>query len=147
MCCVLCAVLICPVVSDSFVTPWTAARQAPLSMGFPRQEYWSGLPCPPPGDLLSSGIESRSPALQADSVGTQPPGKIPYIYIYIHTYTYVLIYDIWFSLSDFICMTDSGSSTSLPMTQFHSFLWLSNIPLCVCIYLTTSLCIHLLIDI
>ena len=42
-----------------FVTPWTVARQAPLSMGFSRQEYWSGLPCPPP-DLLDPGIEPRS---------------------------------------------------------------------------------------
>ena len=42
------------------VTPWTAAHQAPLSMGFSRQEYWSGLPCPPPGDLPALGIEPRS---------------------------------------------------------------------------------------
>ena len=49
-----------------FVTPWTVARQAPLSMGFPRQEYWSGLPFPPPGDLANPGIEPvsvLSPAL------------------------------------------------------------------------------------
>ena len=46
-----------------FVTPWTAARQAPLSMGFSRQEHWSGLPCPPPGDLPHPGIEPKSPAL------------------------------------------------------------------------------------
>ena len=43
-----------------FVTPWTVARQAPLSMGFSRQEYWSGLPCPPPGDLPDSGMEPES---------------------------------------------------------------------------------------
>ena len=43
--------------SDSFVTLWTIARQAPLSMGFSRQEYWSGLPCRPPGDLPNPGIE------------------------------------------------------------------------------------------
>ena len=49
-----------------FVTPWTGACQAPLSMGFSRQEYWSGLPCPPPGDLPNPGIEPpslKSPAL------------------------------------------------------------------------------------
>ena len=54
--------------SDS-VTPWTVARQAPLSMGFSRQEYWSGLPCPPPGDLLNPGIEPVSsiyPALAGE---------------------------------------------------------------------------------
>ena len=50
--------------------PWTVARQAPLSMKFPRQEYWSGLPCPPPGSLPDPGIEPESsglPALQVDS--------------------------------------------------------------------------------
>ena len=58
-----------------FVTPWTAAHQAPLSMGFSRQEYWSGLPCPPPGDRPNPGIEPRSSALQADSTPSEPPGK------------------------------------------------------------------------
>ena len=56
--------------SDFFATPWTVARQAPLSMEFSRQEYWSGLPFPPPGDPPSSGIEPESPvspALQVDS--------------------------------------------------------------------------------
>ena len=62
------------VVPDS-ATPWTVVRQAPLSMGFFRQEYWSGLPCPPPGDLPNPGIEPRSPALQADSLPPEPPGK------------------------------------------------------------------------
>ena len=56
-----------------FVTPWTIAHQAPLSMAFSRQEYWSGLPCPPPGDLPYPGIESRSPTLQADSLLSEPP--------------------------------------------------------------------------
>ena len=51
-----------------FVTPWTVAHQAPLSMEFSRQEYWSGLPCPPPGDLPDPGIESLSPALHTDSL-------------------------------------------------------------------------------
>ena len=50
-----------------FVIPCTVAHQAPLSMGFSRQEYWSGLPCPSPGDLPDPGIEPRSPELQADS--------------------------------------------------------------------------------
>ena len=58
-----------------FVTPWTVARQAPLSMGFSRQEYWSRLPFPPPRDLLHPGIEPQSPTLQADSLPTEPPEK------------------------------------------------------------------------
>ena len=58
-----------------FVTPWTVAYQAPLSMGFSRQEYWSGLPCPPAGNLPNPGIESKSSALQVDSLLSEPPGK------------------------------------------------------------------------
>ena len=58
-----------------FLTPWTAASQAPPSMGFSRQEYWSGLPFPSPGDLPDSGIEPRSPALQVDALPSKPPGK------------------------------------------------------------------------
>ena len=50
-------------VLSSPATPQTVARQAPLSMGFPRQEYWSGLPFPPPGDLPDPGLEPKSPAL------------------------------------------------------------------------------------
>ena len=58
-----------------FVTPWTGACQDPLSMGFSRQEYWSGLPLSPPGCLPNPGMEPRSPALQADSLLSEPPGK------------------------------------------------------------------------
>ena len=50
-----------------FVTPWTVALQAPQSMEFSRQEYWSGLPFPSPGDLPKPGIKPRSPAWQADT--------------------------------------------------------------------------------
>ena len=57
-------------------TLWTIACQAPLSMGFPRKEYWSGLPFPPPGDLPNPRLESVSPALQADSLPIEPKGKL-----------------------------------------------------------------------
>jgi len=57
------------------VTPWTVAYQALPSMGFSRQEYWSGLPFPSPGDLPDPGIKPRSPAFQADALTTEPPGK------------------------------------------------------------------------
>ena len=56
-----------------FPTPWTVAHQAPLSMGFSRRVYWSGLPFPPPGDLPDSGIKPRSPDLQADSLPSELP--------------------------------------------------------------------------
>ena len=61
-----------------FATPWTVARLAPLSIEFSRQEYWSGLPFPSPGDIPNSGIEPRSPALQTDTLASEPPGKILY---------------------------------------------------------------------
>ena len=58
-----------------FETPWTVAYQAPPSMGFSRQEYWSGVPFPSPGDLPNPRLEPRSPALQADAFLSQPPGR------------------------------------------------------------------------
>ena len=58
-----------------FATSWTVAYQAPPSVGFSRQEYWSGLPSPSPGDLPNPGIEPRSPALQAGASTSAPPGK------------------------------------------------------------------------
>ena len=59
-----------------FATLWTVAYQAPPSMGFSRQEYWSGLPLPSPGDFPDPGIEPRSPTLEADSLTSEPPGKL-----------------------------------------------------------------------
>ena len=58
-----------------FATPWTVDYQARPSMGFSRQEYWSGLPFPSPGDLPDPGIEPRSPTLTADALTSEPPGK------------------------------------------------------------------------
>ena len=77
----LCCVCVCVCVSESlshvqlFATPWTVAHRAPLSMKFSRQEYWSGLPYPPPGDLPDPGTKPRSPALQADSLPSKTSGK------------------------------------------------------------------------
>ena len=58
-----------------FATKWTVVCQAPLSMGFSRQEYWSGFPFPSPGDVPNPGIKSRSPALQTDPLPSESPGK------------------------------------------------------------------------
>ena len=68
----------CSVVSDSFATPWTVFRQAPLSIGFSRQEYWSGLPFPPPGDLPDLGRALMFPTLAGKSLTTEPPGEPKY---------------------------------------------------------------------
>ena len=73
--------------SNSFVTPWSVAYQAFLSIGFPRQEYWSRLPFPPLGDLPDTGIEPTSPALQTDSLllshQESPISKYTYIKSYV----------------------------------------------------------------
>ena len=77
------------VMSDPFATRRTVACQAPLSMGFSRQEYWNALPCPPPGDLPDQGIEPVSPvasALQADSLLLShwgSPHISPYMYAFL----------------------------------------------------------------
>ena len=65
---------------SSSLTPWTEVHQAPLSMGFPRQEFWRGLPFPSPGDLLDSGTELGSPALQADCLPTEPAMRSENVY-------------------------------------------------------------------
>ena len=70
-----CAVLNFSVVSDCLQNHGPQHARLLCPWGFSRQEYWSGLPCPPPGDLLNPGIEPRSPALQADSLPSEPPGK------------------------------------------------------------------------
>ena len=59
-----------------FATPWTVAYQAPPFTVFSRQEYWSGLPFPSPGDLPNPGIKPGSPALHTDSLPSEPPGKL-----------------------------------------------------------------------
>ena len=70
-------VVVCGLVAKlcpTLATPWTVACYAPLSLVFSRQEYWSALPFPPPGDLSHAGIEPRSPALQADDLPTELGG-------------------------------------------------------------------------
>ena len=69
------------------MTPWTVTHQASLSMGFSRQECWSGLPFPFPGDLPDPRIKPRAPTLQADSLLSEPPGK-PHMFYSIQLYNY-----------------------------------------------------------
>ena len=75
-----------------FAILWSIVHQAPLSVGFSRQEYWSGLPFPSPGVLPNPGIEPRSPALQADALTSEPPGillKIVSYYKYLFTHIFI----------------------------------------------------------
>ena len=67
-----------------FATPWTVVYKAPLSMEFSRQEYWSGLPFPSPGDLPDPGIKPRSPALRADALPSEPSGNRTLLIIYLN---------------------------------------------------------------
>ena len=67
------------------MTPWTVAPQAPLSMGFPRQEYWSGLPFPSPGDLPDPGTEPESPALHVDPLPLSQQGSPALMSIFLLT--------------------------------------------------------------
>ena len=83
-----------------FATSWTVAHQASLSMGFFRQEYWSGLPLPSPGDLLDPGIEPVSPALAGRSFTAQPSGKLCY------------------AVGSLICVVQSNVYMSIPISQF-----------------------------
>ena len=69
-----------------FAAPWTVARQGPLSMGFPGQEYWSGLPFPSPGDLPNPGIKPGTPELQAGALPSESPGKLQLPTIDINLY-------------------------------------------------------------
>ena len=85
-----------------FVIPWTLDHQAPPSIGFSRQEYWSGLPFPSPGDLPDPGIELWSPTLQGDALTFEPPGKIT-MYNTIHS---------------IISSANSDNSTSFPIWIF-----------------------------
>ena len=73
-----------------FATPWTVAHQAPPSIGFSRQEHWSGLPFPSPGNLPDPGIEPRSPAFQAVALTSEPPEKP----LYVGRYCQILIHKI-----------------------------------------------------
>ena len=79
------------IISDSFMTLWVAAHQAPLSMEFSKQDYWSGLPCPTPGDLPDPRIEPSLPVSQVDFLPIEPP-ESPYICLCVYVYIYIYIY-------------------------------------------------------
>ena len=84
--------------------PRTVARQAPLSMGFPRQEHWSGLQFPSPGDLSNPGVETSSPALAGQFFTAEPPGKLKYVYKWHQLMTGQL---------------DEGKTISSPGLRYH----------------------------
>ena len=94
-----------------FATPWTVAYQAPLSMGFSRQECWSGLPFPSSGDLPDPGIEPGSSTLQADALSSEPPRKPIFTNNFSETYHLVLIL---FALPAILSILDYSLLLTLP---------------------------------
>ena len=89
ICACMCAKLL---QSCLFVTPWTVVHQVPRSVGSYRQEYWSGLPCPFPGDLSDSGIEPASPALAGGFFTTSAIWEAHMVYVCMHVYMCVYTY-------------------------------------------------------
>ena len=119
--CIVCTHLLLfshAIVSDSFVTPWTVVHLAPLSMGFPSQEYWSGLPFPPPGDIHNPGIKPMSSALADGFFTTEPRGKCVYVYC-MHMYNTVCV-----CISHFLCMLHFLYPFLHQWTQAGSTFWL-----------------------
>ena len=106
----------CPTLCD----PWTVAHQAPLSMGFPRQQYWSGLPFPSPGQLSNPGIKPRSPALQADSLPSEPPGQpISFCRWFIHLWL-CWVFTAAHGLFVAVCRSSLVAVSSLPLRSTGS---------------------------
>ena len=92
-------------------TPWTVARQAFLSMEFPRQEYWSWLLFPSPGDLPDPGVKSHSPALQADSLPSEQPGKL--------FLQWIVIEILFKSFKSFTCSPPTPQPRLLGVSSVH----------------------------
>jgi len=105
-----------------FATPWTIAYQAPPSIRFSRQEYWSGLPFPSPGDLPDPGIKPQSPAFQADALTSEPPGKPPNIHS-VQFSSVLLLSRVWLFTTPWI----AACQTSLSITISQSSLKLTSI--------------------
>ena len=117
-----------------FVTPWTVARQATLSMGFSRQEYWSGLPFPSPEDLPNPGIEPRSPALQADALSSEPPGK-PFYFSRLQFSSVQSLSHVWLFATPWIAAHQASlsitiSQSSLKLMSIKSVMPSSHLILC-----------------
>ena len=101
-----------------FTTPWTVAHQAPPSMGFSWQEYWSGLPFSSPGDLPDPGIKPRSPALEADALTSEPPGKLLLVISFTNIFPPTLFYRNLFTSLQLIFRENCSTCRGI----FHVFM-------------------------
>ena len=104
-----------------FATLWTVAHQAPQSVGFSRQEYWSGLPFPSPGDLPNPGIEPRSPTLQADTLTSEPPGKPIYCIKIMWMWSLSLSFRISYLLYSWEMWDDTVSTWWMKWDEWHRY--------------------------
>ena len=127
---------VCVQLCPALVTPWTVACQAPLSIGFSRQEYWSGLSFPPPGNFPNPGIEPRSPTLQVDSLQSEPAGK-PSVWIIFHCIDTphvvcfsVELIDVWIVSLFFDCYGYCCNEHSFTGWFFLHLLFLAALGLC-----------------
>ena len=109
------------IVTPCTVAHVTVALQAPLSMGFSRQEYWDGLPCPPPGDLPDPGIEPRSPTLQEDTLPSEPPGNTMKYYSAIKGNEALIHATTWVNLES-IMLKERSQTQKTPYCMI-SFIW------------------------
>ena len=110
--------------------PWAVVRQAPLSMGFSRQEYWNGLPFPSPGELPDPGIEPRSPALQADALQTELCGK-PLVYISsVQSFNYVWLFATPRTAAHQASLSITNSRSLLKLMSIESVMPSNHLSLC-----------------
>ena len=110
--------------------------------GFSRQEYWSGLPCPPPRDLINPGMEPRFPAFQADSLQSEPPGKLS-LSIYIHTHTHTHIY-IYTHIHTYLCIMTLNVYTHIDTDWTYIYMWVYicvRVFVCVCVCVGVCVCV------
>ena len=106
-----------------FATPWTVAHQAPQSMGFSRQEYWSGLPLPSPGDLPDLGTEPGSPALRTDALPSDTGSKMVGGVNSPLESNPILTRDAQRAQTNFVCTRTQGPDRDRDRTVFHHLLW------------------------
>ena len=118
-----------------FATPWVVVCQAPLSMEFSKQEYWSGELFPFPGDLPNPGTEPRSPALQVDSLPSEPPGKPRNWHTYTQFSSVLSLSHVWLFATPWIAahqasLSITNSRSSLRLTSIESVMPSSHLILC-----------------
>ena len=121
-----------------FATPWAVAHQAPLSMGFSRQEYWSGLPLASLGDLSQPGIEPAFPVLTGRFFTTEPLGKPSYTHTHSHTHTLTHSFRFFFWGSPSYTHTETHTLAHTHTLRFFSLIGYYKTPSSLCFFPLTT---------